>query len=129
MRFQKIEKNDIIYINDAYNASPMSMKAALESFAGMYKEITRIVVLADMLELGEESEKLHIALSEPLKNGGFDYIFLFGEKMKSLNKVMGNESKHYGDKIEIINAINQIKGKKVVLLKGSRGMKLEEIIK
>ncbi|MGL4633068.1 MAG: UDP-N-acetylmuramoyl-tripeptide--D-alanyl-D-alanine ligase, partial [Cetobacterium sp.] len=54
MRFEKIIKNDILFINDAYNASPVSMKMALKAFSSIPLEKRKIVVLGDALELGDK---------------------------------------------------------------------------
>lgn len=129
MRFQKIEKEGTVFINDAYNASPMSMQCAIETFSKMYLDHIRIVVLGDMLELGDESINLHKSLKQELEKAGFDYIFLYGENMKYLCDAMEGSAEHFSSKREIAGKIAAIEGKKAVLLKGSRGMKLEEILK
>ena len=47
MRFEKIEKDGIIYINDAYNASPMSMKCSIETFSNLYNDKVKTAVHGD----------------------------------------------------------------------------------
>ena len=129
MRFQKIEKDGTVFINDAYNASPMSMKCAIDTFSKMYLDHIRIVVLGDMLELGEDSINLHKELKQEIEKAGFDHIFLYGENMRYLCDAMEGRAEHFSSKREIAEKIAAINGKKAVLLKGSRGMKLEEILK
>jgi UDP-N-acetylmuramoyl-tripeptide--D-alanyl-D-alanine ligase len=132
MRFQKIEKEDILYINDAYNANPTSMRLALETFDKLYNDGScKILVLGDMLELGEESEKYHRNIKESLDKVKADYIFLYGNEMKNLWSRYQEDEKvfYFLDKQDIIKKIASFDGKKVILIKGSRGMKLEEIIK
>jgi UDP-N-acetylmuramoyl-tripeptide--D-alanyl-D-alanine ligase len=132
MRFQKIEKEGILYINDAYNANPTSMRLALETFDKLYNDGSfKILVLGDMLELGEESEKYHRDIKESLDKVKADYIFLYGNEMKNLwSRYQENEKVFYFlDKKDIIKKIASFDGKKVILIKGSRGIKLEEIIK
>ena len=149
MRFQIIENGNTTYINDAYNASPMSMEKSLETFSQIYNDRLKVVVLGDMLELGENELELHSNLFNTIKNTKFDKLYLFGNRMKSLfekikenveNKNMDNgnfeinealkngEFEHFDEKEKIKEKIRQISAEKVVLLKASRGMKLEEII-
>lgn len=146
MRFQIIEKENTVYINDAYNASPASMRKSLETFSKIYNDRIKIVVLGDMLELGEKELELHSELSETIEQCKLDKIYLFGERMKSLySKLKGNFEKenekgnkkenfekkevfHFSDKNLIKEELKKVTDKKAVLIKGSRGMKLEEII-
>ena len=101
------------------------------------------MVLGDMLELGENELELHSNLFNTIKNTKFDKLYLFGERMKSLfekikeNVDNGNlenenlknkEFGHFDEKEKIKEKIRQISEQKAVLLKASRGMRLEEII-
>ena len=146
MRFQIIEKENTVYINDAYNASPASMRKSLETFSKIYNDRIKIVVLGDMLELGEKELELHSELSETIEQCKLDKISLFGERMKSLySKLKGNFEKEnekgnkkenfekkevfqFSDKNLIKEELKKVTDKKAVLIKGFRGMKLEEII-
>lgn len=143
MRFQIIEVGNTTYINDAYNASPMSMEKSLETFSQIYNEKVKVIVLGDMLELGENEIELHSNLFDTIKNTKFDKLYLFGKRMKSLfekikeNVDNGNlenedlknkEFEYFDEKEKIKEKIRQFSEEKVVLLKASRGMKLEEII-
>ncbi|MBP9478412.1 MAG: UDP-N-acetylmuramoyl-tripeptide--D-alanyl-D-alanine ligase [Sebaldella sp.] len=130
MRFQKIEFENIIYINDAYNASPLSMEKAILTFSEIYNDRYKIVVLGDMLELGEKKFEFHEDLEKLLRNTKQDEILLYGPLMKSLyEKIKDLNTFHYENKMEIKDKLRDYNVKKlVVLLKGSRGMKLEEII-
>ncbi len=148
MRFQKIENNNIIYINDAYNASPISMEKSIETFSSLYNNKEnelyinkKIIVLGDMFELGEEEEKFHRDLSKILIDTKYDVLLLHGERMKYLyyelkqNDSYSKDIYHFEDKTQISDYIKSISDnneenqKLVVLVKGSRGMKMEEIIK
>ena len=130
MRFEKIERENILFINDAYNASPVSMKCALESFDNIYNDRIKIIVLGDMLELGPKSSEFHANLSLVLENIKFDYLYLYGKEIKSLYEILSNKENvyYFSDKTFIKSDIYKIKNSCAVLLKGSRGMKLEEII-
>ena len=87
-----------------------------------------------MLELGENELKYHADIYDVLKNVKFDSVYLYGERIKSLfdriqkEKLPNKEVIYFEEKPEIKEKIKEIEGKKVVLLKASRGMKLEEII-
>ena len=131
MRFQKIEKEDIIYINDAYNASPISMEYSLNTFDKLYNNMKKIVVLGDMLELGEKEIEFHREIIEKALSIKCDKIYLYGERMKKAYDLLEKNDKIrcFNDKEDIVKLIANETEKIAVLLKGSRGMKLEEIIK
>lgn len=131
MRFQKIEKENLIYINDAYNASPISMEYSLNTFDKLYNNMKKIVVLGDMLELGEKEIEFHREIIEKALSIKCDKIYLYGERMKKAYDLLEKNDKIrcFNNKEDIVKLIvNEIE-KIAVLLKGSRGMKLEEIIK
>ena len=130
MRFQKIESGNIIYINDAYNASPLSMEKAILTFSEIYNDRYKIVILGDMLELGDKAVEFHEELEKLLRNTKQNEILLYGPLMKSLyEKIKDLNTYHYDEKIEIKNKLKKHNIEKAaVLLKGSRGMRLEEII-
>ena len=128
---EKIEKENIIYINDAYNASPISVSFSLETFDKLYNDTLKIVVLGDMLELGEKEIEYHKDIIEKALTVNSDKIYLYGERMKkALENVQKNREKitHFTEKEEIKKLILKEQKKTSILLKGSRGMKLEEII-
>ena len=139
MRFQKIEIENKIYINDAYNASPSSMKKSLETFSKIFNDMEKIVVLGDMLELGEKEMKYHENLLNDIQKAQINKVYLFGNRMKALYKkileqkeidgIKQKEIIFFENKQDIINKINESNNKKVILVKASRGIKLEEIIK
>lgn len=125
---QRIEKRgDITLILDCYNASPTSMRSALNVLSTLSGR--RIAVLGDMLELGERSRELHAGLSE--LSGLADEFYLFGGKMAALKSELekkGIPVTHSEDKEELTNKLQKgIKSGDVILFKGSRGMKMEEI--
>ncbi len=139
-KFKPIEKRlnvrkfkKFILIDDTYNANPESMKYAIELMNKIKIYDKKIIVLGDMLELGESSSKLHSELSKIIKRNKINTAFLIGNLMMSLDselKRMGVGSTHFTDRkcLEKILSSNNFK-ESVVLVKGSRGMKMEEFVK
>ena len=134
MRFQEIRVGEDIYINDAYNASPTSMKAAIDTLNEIYNDKYKIAILGDMLELGEDEVKYHVEVLNYLLDKKIKLIYLYGERMKKAYDIfMKNKSEehrfcHYSTKEEIVESLKSIKMEKVILLKASRGTALEDII-
>jgi UDP-N-acetylmuramoyl-tripeptide--D-alanyl-D-alanine ligase len=116
----KTKKNTLIL--DAYNANPSSMKAMLLSFSEQ-KYLHKLCILGDMLELGKDSEKEHkkIILLCTKLNLNCHYI---GEEFKKVNKNAFQNREEFEGKIEE----NKISAK-TILLKGSRGIGLENLVK
>ena len=119
-------------IEDFYNANPDSLRASIETFRQMQGE-RKVAVLADMLELGEISEKEHM-------NAGiqaseiFDVIICIGSDAKYIGKgaIENGFDKgrvyYFANNEEAVSEINSIlRPGDAVLMKGSRGMKLEEV--
>lgn len=131
MRFEKIVKKGIFYINDAYNASPISMKYSLETFSNMYIDKNKVVILGDMSELGENEIEFHKEVLELALSLNIEKIILFGKRMKiaaeefktQKNKIIIKETKD-----EIKELINKKFSDKIILLKGSNSNHLWEIM-
>ena len=115
----KTKKNTLIL--DAYNANPSSMKAMLNSFANQqYKN--KLCIIGDMLELGRESNKEHLDIIKLTNQLELDCIFV-GEIFYLLTK---NSFKNKRELVKHIQRKNI--NKKTILLKGSRGIGLEQLI-
>lgn len=132
---QKIEKmGEQTVIIDCYNASPDSMKAAFSVLHQIKPQGNgrRIAVLADMLELGKMSAELHERVGELAVKSGIDKLICYGENAKYIAKRADELGLHSGsttDKDMLIEYLKMtLKPDDVVLFKGSRGMKLEDII-
>ncbi len=135
----RFERHDlpsgVSVIHDAYNANPGSMMQALFSFAAR-KSLGRrkIAVLADMMELGEESEMLHHRIGTQMKGLAIDVLVTVGSKAREI----ANAAKESGAGLEIMSfeknsevvlfLVPFLRSGDAVLLKGSRSMKLEEIL-
>ncbi|MDM5329335.1 UDP-N-acetylmuramoyl-tripeptide--D-alanyl-D-alanine ligase [Neobacillus sp. CF12] len=121
-------------INDAYNASPTSMMAAIELVSNLkgYKKI--ILVLGDMLELGPQEEQYHQQIGEGLNPEKIDYVFTYGKLAEHIaegaRSALGkNRVFSFMEKSELIKVLEQhVNNDSLVLVKASRGMRLEEIV-
>ncbi len=119
-------------INDCYNANPDSMKNAITELCEYKGDFNRIAVLGDMLELGEDAEKEHLSLGKLIASEQIDYLFTYGELGELI--LEGTEGQVRGgsfDSHEQIGRriISAAKKGDIVLVKGSRGMKMENVIK
>jgi UDP-N-acetylmuramoyl-tripeptide--D-alanyl-D-alanine ligase len=125
-RSQIIEKNGVKYIMDAYNANPTSMQAALESFAKMNAP-QKMVIMGDMFELGSSSSKEHLHILEVANTLGFDKIIAVGEHFSAHQE---NFDIQFFSNTESLKTWfqNQKLEDYNILIKGSRGMKLESLL-
>lgn len=121
-------------INDAYNASPTSMRAALDLLGSLDGYGKKIAVLGDMLELGDMEKTFHHEIGQYIKEKNVDYVFTFGalgmEIAKGAQEVMERSRvKPFMNKQELTRELLPLlESDDVVMVKGSRGMKLEEVI-
>lgn len=118
----KTSKNTLII--DAYNANPTSMLASLQNFKAMNIS-PKTVVLGDMLELGNESSEEHQKVIRFLEDARFDNVFLVGNEFLSTKNSFKSLPSMF-DLIEYLK-INPLTGQ-TVLLKGSRALRLEQLI-
>ena len=120
----KSPKNELIL--DMYNANPTSMEAAIENFAKMKSE-NKIVILGDMLELGEESAAEHEKIFSLAQQKRFEQMFLVGPSFHSLtSKDNGIFFPNAEQALEYLKE-KKLEGK-TILIKGSRGTKLETLL-
>jgi len=133
MRQNILRENGFTIIDDCYNANPDSMRAALSVLRSMQTGGRRIAVLGDMLELGQYSKEAHEGLGAEAA-GAADYILLFGSE--SENTLLGairsgkasSEIQHFETREELASELRELaKPGDVILFKGSRGMKLEQV--
>lgn len=124
--------NGIIFIEDCYNASPDSQRAALTALAGVKAE-RRIAVLGDMLELGTISGSAHSEAGDFAAAAGVDILLTYGERSKNTAKSAVENGIRtvltFDDKQELAGYLGSIlKQGDAVLFKASRGMRLEDVI-
>ncbi|OIJ09804.1 UDP-N-acetylmuramoylalanyl-D-glutamate--2,6-diaminopimelate ligase [Anaerobacillus arseniciselenatis] len=130
---KKAGLNGSTIINDAYNSSPTSMRAAIETIKQLKGFSRRILVLGDMYELGKDERQLHESVAEVI-TAPITHLITIGEKGAWISEALMKKNK---DKIEIKtyktkdhakgDLINLLTDGSVVLIKASRGMKLETL--
>jgi UDP-N-acetylmuramoyl-tripeptide--D-alanyl-D-alanine ligase len=120
-------------IDESYNASPPSMRAALAVLAVTEPRdrARRVAVLGDMLELGDASERLHRELAEPLAAADIDRVFLIGEAMAALNEALpdGKRGGLWRSPEEAMPALLRfLEPGDVVTIKGSRAVRVSRVV-
>ncbi len=136
MRMEKQKGyNESTIINDAYNSSPTSMKAAIETIKQLDGYQKRVLILGDMYELGNDEKELHQSVASVI-TAPLTHLFTVGEKGKWIAEALleNNHDKievnSYQDKAELVKHIKPLLDHGcIVLIKASRGMKLETIAK
>lgn len=109
---------------DAYNANPSSMKVALENFASL-NAVNKTLILGDMFELGNESTQEHQSIADLAAQLGFEAVFLVGKNFYQ-TKSTHPKFEDY-ESFEKHLSKNPLLGK-TILIKGSRGMRLERVV-
>lgn len=132
MRQKCVEINGILSIEDCYNAAPDSMKAAVTALMAL-KAHKRFAVLADMLELGDYSARAHYDVGQMVAGAGVDGLLAYGDQAREYvngAKEMGfTNAFFFQTKEALCDALySMISAGDAVVFKGSRGMKLEEVI-
>lgn len=128
MRLQVIKKDKITIINDCYNASPDSMKSAIDVLA-TYKEGRKVAILGNMNELGHKSFDSHKEVGSYVK-GKIDKLIVIGDYLDAYEEgYTKDDIIRFKTKEEFIQNIkNTINIKDVILVKASRGVKFENIV-
>ena len=129
-RMEILRRNDLTILNDTYNANPDSVIAALRTLRSMTVPGKKIVVLGDMLELGETSEHEHAKIGLAVSDMEFEYLLTFGPLSRFTHEASKLAfAEHFESKAELVEALKgQLAAGDAVLVKGSRGMKMEEVV-
>ena len=126
----KTERNTLIV--DAYNANPTSMAAALENFSNV-SAASKVALLGDMLELGEESMSEHVAVIRSACSRGLSMVCFVGKEFQKASSEMPADqlenARFFATSDELAAWLNEnpLSGA-VVLIKGSRGTRMENVI-
>jgi UDP-N-acetylmuramoyl-tripeptide--D-alanyl-D-alanine ligase len=117
-----------LVLNDCYNASPLSMRAALDELSAEPAEGRRIAVLGDMLELGTQETELHREVGAAAAAAGVDVLVTVGPRAVAMLDAFDGESYAVADAGEAASLADElIEAGDVVLVKGSRGVGLEVV--
>lgn len=136
MRFERVQlSNGVCLVNDSYNANPQSMRAAFRTVGAAKRAGRFIAVLGDMLELGEQSETLHQEVGAAAVESGVQVLFVFGNFAGEFSKgaqgrgMKKKEVREYDDIDALGKAVEkEARAGDVILVKGSRGMRMERIV-
>jgi UDP-N-acetylmuramoyl-tripeptide--D-alanyl-D-alanine ligase len=129
LRGERIElPGGAVLINDCYNASPLSMRAALDDLATQAPSGRRVAVLGDMLELGTDEAALHREVGAEAARAGVDVLVAVGPRAAAMLDAFGGESHAAPDATAAASLVAElIAPGDLVLVKGSRGVGLEVV--
>lgn len=134
MRFERIiGRNNVTLINDAYNASPTSMIGAINVVKELTEYERRIVVLGDILELGDFSETLHQSIAEVIERP-IDVVYTYGDAAKIITTTVNEKqldivAKHFTSRTALQATLEKETDQSTVMLfKASRGMAFEKLV-
>ncbi|HPI37649.1 MAG TPA: UDP-N-acetylmuramoyl-tripeptide--D-alanyl-D-alanine ligase [Ignavibacteriaceae bacterium] len=123
---------DMVLIDDTYNANPASMQSAFELMSKINLYNKKIAILGDMFELGEKSLQLHKGLAAGIKKNGIGMVFTIGKMMKHLSDTLQKSEiivQHFSNRNKLVKFLEECDlSNSVVLVKGSRGMKMEDFL-
>lgn len=139
MRIQPVRAfNGAMLLNDAYNANPTAVRAAIDLVAQLDGYRRKWIVLGDMLELGPEEKELHFEVGAYITPSKADAVLTFGplsqhiaEGVKSRfpSEVADGAIHHFDNKEKLAKWLgSQLQPTDIVLVKGSRGMRMEQIV-
>ncbi|MBU9889329.1 MAG: UDP-N-acetylmuramoyl-tripeptide--D-alanyl-D-alanine ligase [Candidatus Omnitrophica bacterium] len=126
--------NGLRVIDDTYNANPVSFENALKAFRALPRTGKKVVVFADMLELGGERERFHRELGEKIALTDADFAWAYGEgsrwSVEAVSRAKtGCDARHFDDPDALFLSLKDIlRPGDVVLFKGSRGMHVEKVL-
>lgn len=127
MRGEIVKINGVEIFFDAYNANPSSMKVALQELVRRKKGRRTVAVLGDMLELGEFTDLAHEEVGKWINEMGIDIFIGVGEFIKNALRYVNGYV--FDDPVQATEFLKkELKGSEIVLIKGSRAMKLENIL-
>ena len=138
-RMEIIDSGDLILINDCYNASPLSTRKAIDTLCLIGEKNKRrcVAILGDMLELGDTADELHYDIGKYLIKKDIDVLIASGKLAKNIYRgfkenrtdLKKMQCYYFAEKEGFRSSLkNLIKPRDIVLIKGSRANKMEEII-
>ncbi|MEW6005087.1 MAG: UDP-N-acetylmuramoyl-tripeptide--D-alanyl-D-alanine ligase [Stygiobacter sp.] len=131
-RLEVIKTKKALIIDDTYNASPISIEAAINVIRTIKTYKNKIAILGDVYELGKQAKKIHKELSKLFYENEEIIVLTIGEMMKYLHKELKKKkikTIHFNerDELNLYLKYEEVENS-VILIKGSRGMKMEEFL-
>ncbi len=127
--FRKAKKGPAIFISDCYNANPASMKAAIFTFDQLKSSGKKILVLGDMLELGEKEQYWHNYIGKIIQHTRIDEVIIIGERFKCLKKLLYKTPLTYSSVEELPSKLApHLATDTLFLFKSSRAVGLKEVV-
>ena len=135
MRMKSVRKGGRVFLNDAYNANPESMRAAIDALVSWEGAGRTIAVLGDMLELGEASASEHEELGRIVARKGVDLVFVLGQFARNVAEGAAHENmstdavavcKDHADAARLLVSVSAPGD--VILVKGSRAVAMERVL-
>ncbi|HJU60506.1 MAG TPA: UDP-N-acetylmuramoyl-tripeptide--D-alanyl-D-alanine ligase [Candidatus Binatia bacterium] len=135
MRMQLENWKKVGIINDAYNANPASMEAAIKTLAGVECRGEKTAILGDMFELGRQARRQHLKVGKQVARAGIDRLYLLGAHAKQVRQgalqsglpaeriVIGRDHADLANRLR-----SHVQRGDWLLFKGSRGMKMEKVL-
>ncbi|MDO4378611.1 MAG: UDP-N-acetylmuramoyl-tripeptide--D-alanyl-D-alanine ligase [Erysipelotrichia bacterium] len=124
--------NNCLVIDDSYNSNPSSLVASLDTFIEYDNRYHKIVVLGDMLELGNDSAEMHGDIADKVDFNEFEKIYLIGEEMKNLSEKLKQKqikSSCFDDWKQAVPVLKgEIKKENIIFFKASNGMNFSGLI-
>lgn len=132
MRNELMRANKALILNDSYKSNPQSSAAALETLAS-FEVPYKLAVLADMLDLGENSDMLHYQLGKQTADYELAEVLTYGDMGAYIAQGALNQGvkrvQHFADKAKLIAYLLPYRNKEcMILIKGSRSMKMDEVV-
>jgi len=129
-RMEVLRAGGVTILNDTYNANPDSVIGAIETMQSIKSRGNRVAILADMLELGAAAKKEHERIGELIGKMGVEYVLTYGQLSKLIHENARVKMKaHYQEKNMLAEyAAELLTEGDIVLVKGSRGMKMEDVV-
>jgi len=130
MRMERVRRSDgLLIINDAYNANPESTAAALRTLAGLTEPSRAVAVLGTMLELGESSQRAHETVGRLARDLGIGRVIAVGPSAAGIARGAGDIAEAAATVDDAIRTlVASLRPDQVVLVKASRGERLERVV-
>ena len=134
MRMSVVTAGGRTVLNDAYNSNPGSLSAALDALVTLAGGRPSVAVLADMLEMGSRAREAHREAGLLAAEKGIDHLLLFGREVEALREgaldggIPPERVVLFDDKTALVGALRDLPDDAVLLVKGSRAMRMEEVV-